>query len=93
MNAMTLQLPLSPEIEAKLRERAAAEGKDPTDLAVEAIQEKLGQANGPATASTVESRGVAWDRFVTTMSKWAKHLPSGHRVDDSRDSIYDGRGQ
>lgn len=38
---MTLSVPLSPEIEAKLRQRAAAAGKDATSLASEIIAEAV----------------------------------------------------
>lgn len=38
---MTLNLDLSPDLEAKLRERAAAAGKDPETFAVHALAEKL----------------------------------------------------
>lgn len=38
---MTLQIDLSPELEARLRERAAAAGKDAVIFAREALEEKL----------------------------------------------------
>ena len=38
---MTLRIDLSPELEAKLRERAAAAGKDIAAFAREAVEEKL----------------------------------------------------
>jgi plasmid stability protein len=38
---MTLQIDLSPELEAKLRQRAAAAGKDAEAFAREAVEEKL----------------------------------------------------
>ena len=40
---MTLQIDLSPELEAKLRERAAAAGKDAATFALEAVREKLSE--------------------------------------------------
>lgn len=43
---MTLQIDLDPELEAKLRERAAAAGKDTASFAREALEEKL---RGPRT--------------------------------------------
>mgnify|MGYP001607512009 CR=1 FL=1 len=38
---MTLKLDLGPDLEAKLRARAAAAGKDPEAFALHALQEKL----------------------------------------------------
>lgn len=38
---MTLSIPISPEVETKLRERAAAAGQDITSFAREAVEEKL----------------------------------------------------
>ena len=38
---MTLKLELGPDLEAKLRERAAAAGKDPETFAIDALAEKL----------------------------------------------------
>ena len=90
---MTLQIPLSPETEAKLLERAASEGKDPATFVVEAIQQKLDGSNGSGTRPTLEDRTAAWDRFVTHMRQWTQNLPPGHRIDDSRETIYEGRGE
>ena len=47
---MTLQIDLSPEIEARLRERAAAAGKDAATFALEAVEEKL---RGPQTLAEI----------------------------------------
>ncbi len=38
---MTLQIDLTPDTEAKLRQRAAATGKDMAEFVVEAVEEKL----------------------------------------------------
>ena len=38
---MTLNIELNPDLEAKLRSRAAAAGKDPEAFALEAVAEKL----------------------------------------------------
>ena len=40
---MTLNVPITPDIEAKLRDRAAAAGKDIVTFVQEAVKEKLGQ--------------------------------------------------
>jgi len=38
---MTLVIPVSPEVESKLRERAAAEGKDPAAYASKIIEQAV----------------------------------------------------
>jgi hypothetical protein len=40
---MTLSISLSPEVEARLKERAAAEGKDPTAYVSELVAEAITQ--------------------------------------------------
>jgi predicted transcriptional regulator len=85
---MTLSLSLSPELEAKLRQRAAAEGKDPETLVREAVEQKLGtEQPAPAHTKGFEEWRAEFDAWV------ASHKPVGHEVDDSRESIYRGRGE
>ncbi len=87
---MTLTITLPPTTEAQLRERAAAEGKDPAAFALEAVQEKLALSdNGPAASAelTPKQRSAEWLAWT------ASHKPLGYVVDDSRESIYAGRGE
>ena len=90
---MVLSIELTPEMEARLRERAAAEGKDPNALVLEAVAEKLSAPNGPASQSASEGRLQAWNRFLAATRDHAAALPPAHFVDDSRESIYEGRGE
>lgn len=87
---MTLQIELSPDLEAKLRERAAAVGKDVTTFAREALEETVS-----LHADTGGSRPRrSTKRRVEEFLAWAaSHRPLGHIVDDSRESIYEGRGE
>ena len=89
---MTLHLPLSPEVEAKLRARAAAMGTDPAHFILNVLEEKLAEPNG-TNSLTTDARVAAWNRFVEGTGNWTKNLPPNRRMDDSRDSIYDGRGE
>jgi len=44
-------------------------------------------ANGDSTR-----RAAAWRAWAAGIQQWGKaHLPPGHVVDDSRESIYEGR--
>ena len=85
---MTLNISLSPATEARLRQRAAASGKDVSDFVRETIEEKLSapSAGGPAS-------GQGTDEWFSRFNEWvASHPPRPIIADDSRDAIYgDGR--
>jgi predicted transcriptional regulator len=92
---MSLTVSFSPEVEARLRERAAASGKDVSALVREAVEEKLSATPEPKPASKMSNEQWlaefnAWMREVTSR---ARNYPPGFVVDDSRESIYEGRGE
>lgn len=85
---MTLNLSLPPELEARLRERAAATGKDVESFVREAVEEKI-----TATAPS-GPEGKSPEQWSAELRAWAaSHAPVTHSVDDSRESIYAGRGE
>jgi len=87
---MTLQITLPPETEAKLRERAAAAGKDIESFVEEAVEEKLAaQASREPGLSPSEkaARFSDWARSMGELVK--KTTPPGYVADDSRESIYE----
>ena len=87
---MTLHIALSPEAEAQLRQRAAEVGKDPVEFAREALEEKLASSPHPTAVQTP----LPADQRVAELLKWiASHRPLEHDADDSRESIYEGRGE
>jgi len=90
---MTIEIQIPPETEARLRAIAAAEGKEPAAVALEALQDRLGVPNGPSTPPTPDARAAAWDRFIAGMHDWTRRLPSGHVANDSRESVYEDRGE
>ena len=83
---MTIRLDLSPETEAKLREQARASGKDVEGFVREAVEQKL--ASAPAASLTPEQRLQLFREWVASHPK----RPGVH-MDDSRESIYAGRGE
>lgn len=89
---MTLNIPISAEIEARLRAQATASGTDLTTFVLHALEEKLSNTNG-GVAKTQDARLKGWENFVSAMNDWTKTLPSGRYLDDSRDSIYESRGE
>ena len=86
---MTLTLSFPPEVEARLRERAAAAGKDVESIVREAVDEKLA-----AVATPTGPEGKSYEQWAAEFKAWiASHKPVSHFVDDSRESIYAGRGE
>ncbi len=87
---MTLNIPLSSEAAAKLRERAAAIGKDVETFVREVIEEKI--AGPPFTTTRAPTRDA--QEWCTKLDEWIASFPDvPHPVDDSRESIYAGRGE
>ncbi len=86
---MTLDLQLSSETEAKIRARAAAAGQDVADFVLQAVAEKLAEAESqPANPSQSDKDWSDWLRTIIEL-----HPVVTHFVDDSRESIYAGRGE
>jgi hypothetical protein len=82
---MPITISLPPETEQKLREKAARTGQT-----LEAYLEQLA-ADSAAAGSAAGLSHEAWD---AQFRAWiASHQPLDTPADDSRDSIYDGRGE
>jgi predicted transcriptional regulator len=86
---MTLQIELTPELEAKLREQAQVAGKDVAAFAREAIEETLASVDAGAQPAKLSNEQwlAEWRAFT------ASARPLGYIIDDSRESIYEGRGE
>jgi hypothetical protein len=83
---MNLSLSLSPEIEARLLERSAITGKGPEELALSAIEDQL-------LVGEKSSESLSAEEWVADIRAWANsHRRLPHEADDSRESIYAGRG-
>ena len=71
--------------------RKAAAANTTVDKLVESVLEKATDSNA---AMSPLARVAAWDAFVAGMRGWGeRNLPAGHVVDDSRERIYEGRGE
>jgi post-segregation antitoxin (ccd killing protein) len=89
---MTLQINLPVAIETALLARAAAEGIDVSTFVTEAVAERL---------ATPEIETVERSHPVRSAQGFAERLQelidlhprTGRPVDDSRESIYEGRGE
>jgi plasmid stability protein len=83
---MSIMLQLPPEIEQALREKAARLGQS-----LEAYLEQV--AEREAQGEEREPPHSA-DQWVAELRAWAaSHRPLETVVDDSRESIYEGRGE
>ena len=82
---MNLTLNLTAETESRLREWAISTGKAPETVALEAIQEKLSEENAPLP------QAASLSEFQTWFDSHPRSLAS--ELDDSRERIYEGRGE
>lgn len=87
---MTLQIDLTPEIEDRLRDKAAREGLSPGELARRLIENGL-PAFSPSTTTmmTPAERAAAFRAWADSRDPNTPVL-SDEAI--SRDSIYEGRG-
>lgn len=85
---MNLMLHLTSETEAKLREQAARSGKSLEALALEALEDMLAECDD-------SSRLLSSDAWKAKFREFLASLPHSDAafVDDSRESIYEGRGE
>ena len=87
---MTLHIDLPPETERRLRERAAAIGKDVAALVVEAVEERLTATPDP----THPAHAMSPDEWRARLHDWINRFPQvNHAVDDSRETLYEGRDE
>lgn len=86
---MILSLNLSPETEARLKTQALKSGKSPEELVLEALTERL-TSDGSDSDDQITAK-----RRKQEFQAWLAAHPSvpGTNVDDSRESIYEGRGE
>src|SRR5690349_8308423 len=93
---MMLRFDLSPEAEARLRDRALQSGLSPEEYARRLVEEQMQNGNGSshhahapgqAPQSEKERRLKAWRDWFSS------HKPIPHPADDSRESIYSDRDE
>ena len=83
---MTITICLSPATGERLKDQAAALGRDASVYAAELIERAIAGNVAPSTERSPAQRAAEW-------RVWAEsHARSDHVVDDSRESIYAGRG-
>jgi predicted transcriptional regulator len=84
---MHLTIHLTPETEARLNEQARLLGQSPEAVVLAAVQEKL--------ASVDEGENLSNEKRIAEYRAWLASHPASlaREVDDSRESIYEGRGE
>jgi hypothetical protein len=91
---MTVTLDLPSELVQRLNEQAARHGKT-----LEMYLKDVAKQAAEASNSTFDDRRnlqteLTPEQWATELRAWAtSHKPVNHFVDDSRDSIYAGRGE
>jgi ABC-type amino acid transport substrate-binding protein len=92
---MTVVVSFRPELEARLREAAAVSGKDVPTLVQEAVEEKLSAAAQPKLVPDVSYQQWAekFNAWMSEVKERAATYPPGYVADDSRESIYEDRGE
>jgi hypothetical protein len=86
---MNLNIDLPAEIEGTLREQAAAAGQDVPTFVREILTERLAQE-----VATESPRTASHEEFMDKLRRIIDlHPVSTWMVDDSRESIYGGRGE
>ena len=84
---MNLRIEVPSNLELLLRERAEEEGVPVEAIVLAAVTDKLRN-------TTVASPSYTADQFSNWLAAWANRFPKlDHVVDDSRESIYEGRGE
>lgn len=83
---------LTPEAREAVEKLVRETGKAVTAVLSELIVRGAGLSENKSGTS-VEEQESAWLGFLASTAEWSKDLPEGAVVDDSRESIYSGRGE
>lgn len=84
---MNIKINLPDKLESILRERAAKEGIPIESFVIQAVTERLADSN-------VDTNPISTSNFSQWLREWSSRFPKlDQPVDDSRESIYAGRGE
>lgn len=87
-----MNVELDPQDTKRVEELSRQSEKDLGQLLGELVHEAL-ESRIQNRGSASHEQEVAWRDFLWSTAAWSKNLPPSHRVDDSRGSIYSGRGE
>ena len=84
---MNLRIEVPANLELLLKQRAQQAGVPVESFVLQAVTDRLAEADATDSSVTVEE-------FSLWLRQWADRFPKlDNAVDDSRDSIYAGRGE
>jgi hypothetical protein len=87
-----MNIQLDPKDKKRIEKLARESGMDPDEfvgkLLHEALDDRVREDN-----SSPNNPDAAWQQFLQAGSEWAKKRPATHTVDDSRQAIYNDRGE
>jgi hypothetical protein len=87
-----LNIPLTPEKEARLKARAAAAGKNVAEYVLDVVEEDLAMTEAaPLIDTSSTQQRDEWEKALDAWAAGHPHLAT--MADDSRESIYEGRGE
>lgn len=85
---MNLRIEVPPELEERLKATAAIAHINVEDFVLRTLRDRLDAENESAPTTSQAEPLSRW------LSGWAMQFPIlPHPIDDSRESIYDGRGE
>jgi len=90
---MSVTIDLAPETERRLREKAAKAGQTIEDHLRQLAEESAGSARGASEPSTGPADRTPEERVAEWLAWVASHRDQTLVADDSRESIYAGRGE
>jgi hypothetical protein len=86
-STVNLRIEVPANLENLLKERAKQAGVPVESFVLQSVTDRLGQPEAI-------DRAINAEEFSLWLRKWADRFPKlEHPVDDSRDSIYAGRGE
>lgn len=86
---MNVSINFPAEVESRLQQRAAAAGQDVESFIQQMVTERLAEEDQPK-----KPRKRSHEEFKKRMEAWIRlHPVLDHAIDDSRESIYEGRGE
>ncbi len=84
---MNLKIEVPANLELLLKERARQAGVPVELFVLQAVTDRLAESESPVSS-------VSAEQFSLWLTQWSDRFPKLERiVDDSRDSIYAGRGE
>ena len=90
---MAVTVTLGPDIERKLREKAAKVGQSPEVYAARLVEKDVATTQGKTNVEEIKPSATVEERIAALRAWVASHKWTGVIAGDSHESIYEGRGE